>query len=141
MSLSDTLSPTSLAASSSLLNLSLMKWRLLPSLVFPKPKVLIFGAGTLGCSVSRSLVAWGVRDLTIVDNGKVSWSNPARQSLYQVTDCYNVNQGVGSGGKWKVEAACESLKRIVPDVVSKCRAKFPYHYTKFSQSHFVPSLN
>lgn len=42
------------------------------------------GCGTLGCEVARTLVAWGVHKLTLVDNGRVAFSNPARQSLFQV---------------------------------------------------------
>jgi len=43
-------------------------------------------------------MAWGVRDVTFVDSGRVSYSNPARQSLFQFNDCLN-------GGRPKAEAA------------------------------------
>jgi ubiquitin-like modifier-activating enzyme ATG7 len=42
-------------------------------------QVLLLGAGTLGCNVSRALMSWGFRDMVFVDNGKVSFSNPTRQ--------------------------------------------------------------
>ena len=30
---------------------------------------------------------WGVRHITLVDNGRVSYSNPVRQSLFTFKDC------------------------------------------------------
>ena len=48
----------------------------------------------------------------MVDNGKVSYSNPARQSLFEFKDCAN-------GGKPKAETAAEHLKKIFPGVVSQ----------------------
>ncbi|ORX73211.1 hypothetical protein DL89DRAFT_274102 [Linderina pennispora] len=42
-------------------------------------RALLLGAGTLGSYAARALLAWGVRKITFVDNGKVSFSNPARQ--------------------------------------------------------------
>ena len=50
-------------------------------------KCLIIGAGTLGCAVARTLLGWGVRAFTFVDSGRVSFSNPARQSLFEFADC------------------------------------------------------
>ena len=57
------------------------------------------------------LQGWGVRNITMVDNGKVSYSNPVRQSLFTFEDSMN-------GGKPKAEAAAASLKLIFPGVVS-----------------------
>lgn len=90
-----------------------MKWRILPNLdleLLQKKRCLLLGAGTLGCSVARSLLGWGVRNITFVDNGKVSFSNPVRQNLYTHEDCLN-------GGKDKALAAAENLKKIFPGVV------------------------
>ncbi|XP_050876431.1 ubiquitin-like modifier-activating enzyme atg7 [Lathyrus oleraceus] len=56
-----------------------------------------------------SLQAWGVRKITLVDNGRVAMSNPLRQSLYTLDNCLN-------GGEFKATAAVESLKRIFPAV-------------------------
>ena len=72
--LKDQMRPERLAEQASQLNLKLMKWRVAPSLdleIFGKTKCLLLGMGTLGCNVARLLVAWGVRDLEILDNGNV----------------------------------------------------------------------
>ena len=60
------------------------------------------------------LQGWGVRNITLVDNGRISYSNPVRQSLFVFDDCRKPG-----GGKWKAEAAAESLKAVFPGVVSK----------------------
>ena len=55
--------------------------------------------------------SWGVRHITFLDNSRVSYSNPVRQSLFTFEDCLN-------GGKPKAQAAAEALRRIFPGVVS-----------------------
>ena len=54
-------------------------------------------------------MGWGVRNITLVDNGKVSFSNPVRQSLFTFQDCLE-------GGKPKAKAAADALKQIFPAV-------------------------
>lgn len=71
----------SLARDAINLNVKLMKWRMLPNLDFEdlkKTKVLLIGAGTLGCQLSRNLIGWGIQNITFVDYGNVSYSNPVR---------------------------------------------------------------
>lgn len=109
------ISPTKLADQAVDLNLKLMKWRLAPSLDLDSIKnnsCLLLGAGTLGSYIARSLLGWGVRKITFVDNGTVSFSNPVRQSLYTFDDCLN-------GGAKKAIRAAESLKQIYPSVDSE----------------------
>ncbi|XP_048742795.2 ubiquitin-like modifier-activating enzyme ATG7 isoform X2 [Ostrea edulis] len=115
VNLSATMDPTRLAASAVDLNLKLMRWRLLPELNLDRvsgTRCLLLGAGTLGCNVARCLLGWGVRSITLVDNGKVSYSNPVRQTLFVFEDCVK-------GGKPKAEAAAEALKKIFPGVDAK----------------------
>ncbi|PON73810.1 Ubiquitin-like modifier-activating enzyme Atg [Trema orientale] len=112
ISLAKSMDPTRLAISAADLNLKLMRWRALPSLnlnILSELKCLLLGAGTLGCQVARMLMAWGVRKITLLDNGKVAMSNPLRQSLYTLDDCLN-------GGEFKATAAVRSLQRIFPAV-------------------------
>ncbi|KAL1560323.1 Autophagy protein 7 [Salvia divinorum] len=112
ISLAKAMDPTRLAVEAADLNLKLMRWRQLPSLnltVLSSTRCLLLGAGTLGCQVARMLMAWGVRKITLVDSGKVSMSNPLRQSLYTLDDCLN-------GGEFKAIAAAKSLSRIYPAV-------------------------
>ncbi|GAA5928268.1 hypothetical protein JCM10213_005691 [Rhodosporidiobolus nylandii] len=104
--------PTRLADQAVDLNLQLMRWRILPSLDLDKvkhTKCLLLGAGTLGCYVARTLVAWGVRKITLVDSSTVSFSNPVRQPLFEFEDSLN-------GGKPKAQAAAAALKRVYPGV-------------------------
>jgi len=110
--LSSSMDPRRLADSAVDLNLKLMRWRLLPELnleTITSTRCLLLGAGTLGCNVARCLLGWGVRNITLVDNGTVSYSNPVRQSLFVFDDSLN-------GGQPKATAAAEALCRIFPGV-------------------------
>ena len=98
------------------LNLQLMRWRLMPQLNNEAVAVrcLLLGAGTLGCSVARCLLGWGVRKITLVDSGVVSYSNPVRQSLFSFADCVD-------GQTPKAEAAAKALRTIFPSVDASSR--------------------
>uniref|UniRef100_A0A1J3GFV1 Ubiquitin-like modifier-activating enzyme ATG7 n=1 Tax=Noccaea caerulescens TaxID=107243 RepID=A0A1J3GFV1_NOCCA len=114
ISLANSMDPTRLAVSACDLNLKLMRWRALPSLdlnVLSSVKCLLLGAGTLGCQVARTLMGWGIRNITFVDYGRVAMSNPVRQSLYTFEDC-------AGRGEFKAVAAVKSLKQIFPAVES-----------------------
>ncbi|RSL56125.1 Ubiquitin-like modifier-activating enzyme atg7 [Fusarium duplospermum] len=118
VSLSEYMDPARLADSSVDLNLKLMKWRIAPNLDLEKiknTKCLLLGAGTLGSYVSRNLMGWGVRKITFVDYGRVSFSNPVRQPLFEFTDCLE-------GGKPKAPRAAEVLKQIYPGADSEGHA-------------------
>ena len=110
--LTEYMDPKKLADSSVDLNLKLMKWRISPNLNLDKikeTKCLLLGAGTLGSYVSRNLMGWGVRKITFVDNGSVSFSNPVRQPLFAFKDCLD-------GGAKKAIRAAEALREIYPGV-------------------------
>ncbi|WVQ83979.1 E1-like protein-activating enzyme Gsa7p/Apg7p [Cryptococcus sp. DSM 104549] len=104
--------PAVLAEQAVDLNLKLMRWRIMPSLDITRigsTKCLLLGAGTLGCYVARVLMGWGIRNISLVDSGHVSFSNPVRQPLFNFDDCLD-------GGKPKAECAADSLRRIFPGV-------------------------
>ncbi|KAK4217135.1 hypothetical protein QBC37DRAFT_62717 [Rhypophila decipiens] len=116
--LSEHMDPTRLADNAVDLNLKLMKWRLAPNLdldVIKNTRCLLLGAGTLGSYVARNLAGWGVRKITFIDYGTVSFSNPVRQPLYEFEDCLG-------GGKPKAVQAAAAMKRIYPGVEAEGRA-------------------
>ncbi|KAL8848523.1 MAG: hypothetical protein Q9221_006451 [Calogaya cf. arnoldii] len=113
--LGEYMNPQRLADQAVDLNLKLIKWRISPGLdldIVKKTKCLLLGAGTLGSYVARNLLGWGVRKITFVDNGSVSFSNPVRQPLFNFEDCLN-------GGSKKAHRAAKALKEIYPGVESE----------------------
>jgi len=69
-------------------------------------KVLVVGAGGLGCPVIDYLSRAGVGNIGVVDNDKVNISNIHRQSLYNSKDV----------GKFKVNVVKQKIKLINPRV-------------------------
>ena len=67
-------------------------------------KVLIVGAGGLGCPVADLLCRAGVGTIGIIDYDKISLSNINRQTLYNTDDI----------NKFKVEVLKKKLKKINP---------------------------
>lgn len=76
-------------------------------------KVLVIGAGGLGCSALLYLTAAGVGTIGIIDHDTVSRSNLQRQVIY----------GVSSIGKHKVAVAIKHLSDINPNIKLN-----PYNY-------------
>ncbi|CAM4940969.1 unnamed protein product [Rotaria socialis] len=113
VNLSTSMNPIHLAETAVGLNLKLMKWRLAPEIdleSLEKMHCLLLGAGTLGCNVARCLMAWGVKHVTFVDNSRISYSNPVRQTLFTFQDsCEN---------RPKAQAAADALKAIYPGIKS-----------------------
>lgn len=110
--------PHQLASQAVDLNLKLMKWRIAPKLnldIIKDQRVLLLGAGTLGSYVSRALLGWGVNEITFVDNGRISYSNPVRQPLFNFKDCFSAD----GQGDIKATRAAEALKEIYPGVNAK----------------------
>lgn len=68
-------------------------------------KVLVVGAGGLGCPVLRQLAVLGIGNITVIDDDKISLSNLNRQTLFLPREV----------GKFKVEVAREKLLDLNPD--------------------------
>ncbi|POM84037.1 ThiF family protein [Cryptosporidium meleagridis] len=105
------LSPHELQQRLSTMNIDLIKWRLIPNfeqIHFKNLKFLIIGSGTLGCTVARNLIGWGIRNFKFIDHSKVSLNNPMRQCLFTLEDAKNK--------KNKALAAVERLKYVCPDI-------------------------
>ncbi|MDD1783702.1 molybdopterin-synthase adenylyltransferase MoeB [Enterovibrio sp. ZSDZ35] len=67
-------------------------------------KVLVLGAGGLGCAASQYLAAAGVGELTLIDDDKVELSNLQRQVLHSDATI----------GDLKVDSAARSLTALNP---------------------------
>ena len=70
-------------------------------------RVLVIGAGGLGCPVLQYLAAAGVGTIGIADDDIVSLSNLQRQVLYTVDDL----------GQLKAQQAAERLRRLNPEIL------------------------
>ena len=79
-------------------------------------KVLIVGAGGLGCPIADYLSRAGVGTIGIADFDKISLSNIHRQNLYNSQDI----------GKYKVEVVKKKIKSINPFIKIKTYKKKNY---------------
>jgi molybdopterin/thiamine biosynthesis adenylyltransferase len=70
-------------------------------------KVLVVGAGGLGCPALQYLSAAGVGTIGIIDFDIVELTNLQRQTLYSVDDI----------GKPKAQTAADKLKAFHPDIL------------------------
>ncbi|MCH7644663.1 MAG: molybdopterin-synthase adenylyltransferase MoeB [Myxococcales bacterium] len=71
-----------------------------------KSRVLLIGAGGLGCPLAQYLAAAGVGTIGIIDFDRIDASNLQRQVLYTTADI----------GRPKVEVARERIQAMNPDV-------------------------
>ena len=69
-------------------------------------RVLVVGAGGLGCPAMQSLAAAGVGTIVLYDDDTVDVTNLQRQILFSTDDV----------GRPKVDVAAEQLRRLQPDV-------------------------
>lgn len=84
-----------------------------------KAKVLVIGAGGLGCPVLQYLTAAGVGYIGIVDDDLVSITNLHRQVLYDTKHI----------GKPKVKVAADKLRLMNPDITI---TEYIFHLDKYN---------
>ena len=87
-----------------------------------KAKVLVIGAGGLGCPVLQYLVAAGIGTIGIVDDDTVALNNLHRQVLYSVNDI----------GLSKAEKATKILQQLNPGIKI-----IPYNERLTTQNAFM----
>ena len=74
-----------------------------------KSKVLVVGAGGLGCPLLIYLANFGIRNIGVIDDDTVEISNLNRQILFNHEDI----------GKYKVDRVKKKLKLINPKIILK----------------------
>jgi len=79
-------------------------------------KILLIGAGGLGCASLPYLVASGIGKIGIIDPDNIATSNLHRQILYTLEDV----------GKLKVEIAAKKMRQLNPYIEIKT---YPFHLT------------
>lgn len=90
-------------------------------------KILVIGAGGLGCELLKDLALMGVRDIHVIDMDTIELSNLNRQLLFRTKDI----------GKSKAEVAAAYIRKMVPD----CNVVAHHHKIQDFNAKFYNNFN
>uniref|UniRef100_A0A6G1SP18 NEDD8-activating enzyme E1 catalytic subunit n=1 Tax=Aceria tosichella TaxID=561515 RepID=A0A6G1SP18_9ACAR len=95
--------------------------------LFNQCKILVVGAGGLGCELLKDLALMGIRDIHVIDMDTIELSNLNRQFLFRAHDI----------GKPKAEVAAKFINRMMP----ACKVIPHYNRIQDFDAKFYHSFN